>query len=333
MPPDPDIQDQMLELIYGLLADNEAERLRAKIGSDAELARLYEQVRETAAILGDAARLQSPRLVLAQPPAVAPAGGEPPPAWRIVEAAGPPPWSRGLLGRHRAASILILLSAFGWSQHRAQTADRVANSQLRVTGPSLIHAKVDQRYTISTLSVTGRPIPAKVSFAVVSPAGSRLLAHTEQTDEAGKLSRPSPPIWTCPRRSGWKSSPIPESPRVGRKPPVCPEAGACDFAVSVDKPGYRPGETVRYRSVTLSRYHLAVADPAALEFEIFDPLGRSMARFGSDPAREGVASGSFALPSDAGEGRYTLLVRASGAVPHGASSAWSSEPRRRCVPN
>lgn len=317
MPPDPDIQDQMLELIYGLLADNEAERLRAKIGSDAELARLYEQVRETAAILGDAARLQSPRLVLARPPAVAPASGEPPPAWRIVEAAGPPPWSRGAYWAvTAAASILILLSAFGWSQHRAQTADSSGEQlRLRVTGPSLIHAKVDQRYTISTLSVTGRPIPAKVSFAVVSPAGSRLLAHTEQTDEAGKLEVTIPADLDLPEEvrleivaDTGKARESAESRLFVLKPGLA-------TSVSVDKPGYRPGETVRYRSVTLSRYHLAVADPAALEFEIVDPLGRSMARFGSDPAREGVASGSFALPSDAGEGRYTLLARASGAVP------------------
>ncbi len=317
MPPDPDIQDQMLELIYGLLADNEAERLRAKIGSDAELARLYEQVRETAAILGDAARLQSPKLVLSQPPAGAPAGGEPPAAWRIVEAAGPPPWSRGAYWAvTAAASILILLSAFGWSQHRAQTADSSGEQlRLRVTGPSLIHAKVDQRYTISTLSVTGRPIPAKVSFAVVSPAGSRLLAHTEQTDEAGKLEVTIPADLDLPEEvrleivaDTGKARESAESRLFVLKPGLA-------TSVSVDKPRYRPGETVRYRSVTLFAIPLGGCRSRGPGFRSLRSARPADGTLGSDPAREGVASGSFALPSGAGEGLYTLLARASGAVP------------------
>ena len=315
MPPDPDIQDRMLELIYGLLADNEAERFRTEIGSDAELARLYEQLRETAAILGDAARLQSPRLAFARPPAAAPAGDEPPPAWRIVEAADPPPWSRGAYWAvTAAATVLILLSAFGWNRHRAQTADASGEQlRLRVTGPALIHAKVDQRYTVSTLSATGRPIPAKVSFALVSPAGSRLLAHTEQTDEGGKLQVTIPAELDLPEEVRLEI--IADTGRARESAEsrlFVLQPGLATF-VSVDKPSYRPGETVRYRSVTLSRYHLAVAEPTALEFEVVDPLGRPMARFGSDAAREGVLSGSFELPSGADEGRYTLVARASGA--------------------
>ncbi len=214
MPPDPDIQDQMLELIYGLLADNEAERLRAKIGSDAELARLYEQVRETAAILGDAARLQSPRLVLARPPAVAPAGGEPPPAWRIVEAAGPPPWSRGAYWAVTAAASILILPLRLWLEPASCTNGRL---EWRTAAAARDGAIVDPREGRSTLHDFhplghGAADSRQSQFCRGFTCRFAPLGPHEQTDEAGKLEVTIPADLDLPRRSGWKSSRIPGKP-------------------------------------------------------------------------------------------------------------------------
>lgn len=311
----PEMRDQLLELIFGLLADEQAAELRARIAADAELARAYEEVRETAAVLGEAARLQSPRIALARPATGTPADIAPPSASRSAET-GPPPWSRGAHWFVAAASgVLFLLSLVGWNQHRSRTADSGGEQlRLRVMGPSLIQAEVDNRYTVTTTSAAGRPVPAKVSFALVSPAGARLLGHTEETDKDGRLEVTISADLDLPEEVRLEivadTGKLHESAgsRLFVRPPQLMTS------VTVDKPAYRPGETVRYRSVTLSRFRLEVAGPTALEFEVLDPLGKAIARFGSEPANHGVAAGSFELPSGAAEGRYTLVARAGGGL-------------------
>ncbi|MBI1831143.1 MAG: hypothetical protein HYR84_06810 [Planctomycetes bacterium] len=95
--------------------------------------------------------------------------------------------------------------------------------------------------------------------------------------------------------------------------------------LATDRPNYAPGETVRFRSLTLERFHLKPAQERLhLRYRIVDPRGAEVynrefagAVVGKDqeplvgPKGEELhclGVGDFALPPDAADGKYTLAV-------------------------
>ena len=73
---DPETQKRLLDLVYDLLPEEEADELRRQIDSDAELARAYEEARQSSRLFAEAARLESPKIAWKRPP-VAPAAPRP----------------------------------------------------------------------------------------------------------------------------------------------------------------------------------------------------------------------------------------------------------------
>ena len=96
--------------------------------------------------------------------------------------------------------------------------------------------------------------------------------------------------------------------------------------LAIDRPMYRPGETVRFRSLTLERFSLKPPDQDFhLRYRILGPRGEevfirevaSQVVAGKDNAKingpggqplRGLGTGDFTLPVDSPEGLYTLLV-------------------------
>ena len=101
--------------------------------------------------------------------------------------------------------------------------------------------------------------------------------------------------------------------------------------LTTDRPMYRPGETVRFRSLTLERFSLKPAQQKFhLRYRIVGPRNveifnkevatKLLAPDKNDPAKKtalkgpdgapvfGVGVGEFALPADLAEGEYTLQV-------------------------
>ena len=94
-----------------------------------------------------------------------------------------------------------------------------------------------------------------------------------------------------------------------------------------DKPMYQPGETVRFRSLTLDRFTFqSVRESLTLDFAIISPRGEQVFRQSApavvhDPetkqpltgpdgqALQGVGCGEFKLPDDLKGGEYTVQVR------------------------
>jgi hypothetical protein len=76
------------------------------------------------------------------------------------------------------------------------------------------------------------------------------------------------------------------------------------------KPVFRPGETVRYRSVTLARASLMAEPRMRVQYELLDPNGATVpGSVINTTAKQGVGVGRAAIPSDAYDGEYTLVVR------------------------
>lgn len=304
-------RDRLLELVFGLLPEGEADKLRAEIEEDAALAEAYAAIKADAELMGEGAKLQSPRIVLSRPD---PNGRENGPASVAPPATPGPdlaPWSRwAQWGLVAAASLLILFSMIGWSQRRSLLAGVGADQlRLQVTGPSQLQSSVDNRYLITTTSVTGRPVSANVHFAVYSADGTRLLGHTEKTTGDGTLQVFIPADVELPEtvriefEAGEETSrQVAESRLPVRHQPLL-------TYVRLDQRRYAPGETVHYRSVSLSRFQLEPEDEFPVHFEVLGPQGTHVE--GSEyqtSAKRGVASGEFAIPNSMPGGTYTLHV-------------------------
>ena len=77
--------------------------------------------------------------------------------------------------------------------------------------------------------------------------------------------------------------------------------------LELDRASYRPGETVYYRSLTVSRYGLAAAGTLPLEFEILDAKGSPLPdSLWAGLTNHGVGNGSFPLPVSLAAGTYLL---------------------------
>ena len=80
--------------------------------------------------------------------------------------------------------------------------------------------------------------------------------------------------------------------------------------LALDKPLYQPGETILYRSLTLSRFGLAAQRELPIELKILDPGGSIVAGSQQQGYTErGVASGALAIPAGLPGGKYTLVAR------------------------
>ena len=242
----------------------------------------------------------SPDHPRATPPLRAARGARSPWTWRAD-------WTVGV-----AAAVLLLTSLGGWLYHRAQLADLAADHlRLRVTGPARLRAGMATDYEVTTTSVTGQPIQAQVDFAVYSADGEQLRAHNEKTDEKdGRLTLTLPADLDV--GDGVKMQ-LSASHRQQR------EAVVTLFAVepvryatylASDRQVYRPGETVDYRSLTLSRFALTPDEEMLVRFEILDPAGAPVPGSQAEAmTRQGVAHGQFPISKQLPGGQYTLVAR------------------------
>ncbi len=306
---DPDLQSRMLEMIFGLLPDEEAEALRGEIEKDPALAEAYSEAKETAQLMGEATKLVSPRIALSRPEPNARNRPTPVESPAQQGSAETPPWDRwGHWVVVIAAGLLLAVSVLGWTRSRSHRAGGGSDSlRLLVTGPSEIQTSLDNRYSVTTTTAAGRPVSANVHFALYSPEGEQILGHTEKTDESGTLQIDVPAGDTFPREvrleiqaKGTRASQSESASVAVRREPFSTYLG-------LDRFRYAPGDVVRYRSVTLSRFHLEPTQEPTVQFEVLGPSGMPVEGAGQEvPTRRGVAAGEWHIPDDAPGGRYAL---------------------------
>jgi len=314
---DPETRQRLLELVYDLLPEAEAAELRQRIAADPELARAYAEAQRTAQLLADAARLPAPRIEWKRPaPAEKPVStpSEPP----VVRPAAPRPrkpavplarganWTVGI-----GAAALLVISLGGYWYHREQLAGIAAEHlRLVVTGPSQLTAGARAAFEIDTLAVTGEPMPAQVEFAVYAPDGKVLLKHNENSDEHGWLEVVVPSDLNVPHGSRLKVVAVRDdkAEEVDTRLAVDPVRYATHLVL--DKPLYQPGETIYYRSLTLSRFALAADRDVKIHFEILDPSGAVVPDSQSEGmTQRGVGNGAFAIPEQLAGGQYQFVAR------------------------
>ena len=220
-----------------------------------------------------------------------------------------------------AAVTLIMLSVGSYFYHRRQL-DSIATRYLRlvVAGPGQLQAGMPSRYDLLATTVTGEPLAtAPVDWSLSTADGRPPMDHQGPTDEQGRLTMVVPADMDLPRHA---HEPAQLSVTLGGSAnpstivlplPIEPERYLT--RLWLDRRSYRPGDTVYYRSLTLSRYGLAAGPTLPVEFEILEPNSPPLP--GSRVVGltdHGVGNGSFRLPDGLAAGVYTLVARGAGGI-------------------
>jgi hypothetical protein len=182
--------------------------------------------------------------------------------------------------------------------------------RLIVTGPSRLQAGAAATYTVSTRSIGGGPLPAEIEVVLGAPDGSRLKAYKETADEHGLLQVVIPAGLELPARPRLSVVAQHRESREIAETTLAVEPDRRVTYLAIDRPLYRPGETVRYRSLTLSRFRLTAERPTPVHFEIRGSNGTVVPGSPRDTLDDrGVAAGTFVIPNELAAGRYALVAR------------------------
>ena len=214
-----------------------------------------------------------------------------------------------------SALVLIVVSLGSYLYHRRQL-DAIAAGHLRlvVTGPAELQAGAPAEYSVTTTTVTGEPLPAQIELALYSPDGKRLLGEKELGDEKGRVQMIVPADMALPARLPSQAQLKVVATRGQKREEVKTTLAVRPVRyvtrLTLDQPKYRPGETVYYRSLTLSRFGLAADRSLPVQFEVLDPAGAAIAASRHEGITDhGVGNGALPLPKELAEGRYTLVAR------------------------
>lgn len=299
------LHQQMLELAYDLLPAEEAAALQARIDADPELAQQYAAVGEQVALLGRAARLETPPVVLTRP------------AKRAKVSAGDASATRGRAMRvvHWTAAIaasvlLLIVAAQHWRANRQRAAIAHNHVQMVLTGTQFVSPEAGGVYHLAARTAAGDPITTDVEYALYAPSGAKLLGERGRTDSEGRLAIEVPPGVDVPRGARLEVLAAGGDAVARLQLPLTATGPKYATYLSLDKPLYQPGETMYYRSLTLSRFSLHSDIEAPIRFEILDPSGAVVADSQVEGVTlHGVGNGSFAIAGHLPGGQYTLVAK------------------------
>jgi hypothetical protein len=210
---------------------------------------------------------------------------------------------------------------------------------LDVQGPATALAGAPNEYTLAVRNADGTPVaqPLTMEALVSDASGTELYRKSfdlNPTKGPSKLALPNS-VWTKVKNGSDVSLKLSATDRTGTKSELTEslrmQAPSYTTFLTTDKPMYRPGEPLYFRSLTLDRLRLLPPEAdVALNFQITAPDGSvvpgsqlsGLARastslndgsiapiLGPDgkPIR-GVGTGQFTLPETLTGGEYTLTV-------------------------
>ena len=306
-------RQRLLELVYEVLPEDEAAELWRQIETDSEMARAYADARRTAGLMAEAATVKAPRIERRRhEQSGAAADSLRSKATARAAQRRPTPWVRGTsLAVGLTAAVLLLASIVGLSWQRGQLRQLATeNLRLLVTGPARFYSGAANHYSLLTTSVTGEPVAAQVELALNATNGKQLFLQNAWTDPSGRLELAIPADVHLPSRVALKISATCQGKTESLAMPLDVEPTRYATQLFLDKPHYRPGETVYYRSLTLSPFGLAAEREFPLQFEILDPGGNAIPGSSlSGMTTQGVGNGSFRLPENLAGGTYWLLCK------------------------
>ncbi len=311
-----DLQQQLWELVYDLLSDDDTVALQERIASDPDVARAYDAVKQELELVAQAAKLDTEPISLAAPADERERTTKPLAStkrqWRRSRHAA---WLVGL-----TAAVLLLVTVVLYvrpnspirsvaaRQAEQDIADRFVRT--KISGPSQLTKGIDNYYTVSTTAIDGRPQVADVSYHLYDTrTGELTLQRNDTTNENGKLLVTLPPD-KFTSRSRLEIETRQDSETIGKlEAHLGVDEVQHETYLTTDKPLYRPGETVMFRSLTLSRFGLRDDRDLPVQFEIRDPAGTTVPESRHNGiTNHGVGNGAFTIDTNRPGGMYTLVA-------------------------
>ena len=342
---DEDLRQTLLELHYGLLEDDEAVALKRRIETEPKVASLWANTLVVAGKFAEAAKIgdsteQSKSSFEGgasesstpathdthRSTATAPAASGDSPA-ADAHSTGPSSDSGssrflplGLGSLATAATIAIALCGIRyWGQlPPSPEADlRVsvrpvagANSKARNEFLVAVGPRSEQQSGNDSFDASMPFVPATISFQVLSK-GATLFLGTAESSASGPCRISVPDRVAIPGDAVLHvdASPVGRDDQMIRLT-VPLEPTRCLTFLSTDRPVYRPGETLFYRSVTLNRRTLASHLDVPIRYELADASGAAVQGALIEGVTErGVGNGAFIIPESAPGGTYQLMAK------------------------
>jgi hypothetical protein len=212
----------------------------------------------------------------------------------------------------------------------AKRAVRERHVQLIVTGPAAFQGNAPNIYHIETKNLNQQPAPVQLSARVVDET-QKVVYEEKDVQSPGDYRLILPRHLALTAKSQYSLEVVAQAENEGSSPIRIAEKLALDGPVYVthlvtDKPMYRPGEVVSFRSLTLDRFSLKpAAEDLRLVYTLTHPSGkeevlltgssRLVDRRGVEmvgpllkPVR-GIGAGEYAIDPRAPGGEYTLTVK------------------------
>jgi hypothetical protein len=325
-----ELREQMWELCYDLLPSDQREALIGRIKSDPQVARLYAEVRLQADLVGFAAKVEDPSLILSGQQEELPAGDLAAAGGRCKEAAVTPlersasshagRWEANWL-TGAAALVLFGLIALGYSSpfHSEQ---RLAETLLvtEIDVPAAMHAGLSDELRLRSKSAQGNAVASEVDITIRDSSGQVRFHDVVATDSEGrgKVAIPGPAIVTgaqivaaarsakaaayADRFAGDATPGDASANRLTARLPVRSEPPLVYYLF--DQPVAVPGQTVSYGVMSLDRFTLQPSAPLPDQVE-----GASAGALPLQPegtAEGAIAEGTFIVPADSSDDEAAL---------------------------
>jgi hypothetical protein len=225
------------------------------------------------------------------------------------------PWARRTNWTVLITAIVLLgISVGGYWYHRRQIADIAAEHlRLVVTGPSVLYSGAAAEYLVRTTSVTGKGVPAQIGFTLYASEEKVLWVHKEKAPENGTM-RVSVPVEHIATENSLESvrlevTAIYRDQLAQARARLAVEPAEYVAQLVADRKSYQPGDTIYYRTLTLSRFSLAADRRTTIQFEIFGPDGKPLPNAARRSTTErGICGGEFVIPEKQSPGQYVLTA-------------------------
>lgn len=284
--------EELLQYRFGCHEDPAG--LERRMQDDPEWMRLMGEADDAAALLSRAARAEGPRVpfddlaqttedVLDEPTRRFP--------WRRVFAAA-------------AALVVLVVAGFvaraAWSGSHLQELEQRPH-RLVLSGPSSIPDASPASFRIETWNTFGAPMPAELRWRLADEDGEVLLGDVVRSNGSYDLAIP-------PRLKAHGVLTVEaEDASLTSSLELTAGGGAPLAHLTVDKPMFRPGETVYLRALILDRLSLRARE-GGFRFRIVDAQGAVQEKVGLR-LDHGVAAMRWTVPPGAAGGRYGFELR------------------------
>lgn len=290
-----EIEQQLWELVYGLLSEEETRELQQRIRSDRQLARKYAEICLQADLVASASKLPAPPAELSvsaidptsKPAAKSPSfTKKPAPSTSVSQKSKVQPWiDRGLLVL--AASLLLLMVGVGPQALKKVDTESVAfhYPHIKMTTDRPMIEAISSQLKVTLSDATGKPMSLPTRAQVVTPMGEVANIPVTPGRELGELSLPLARNVVVP---GSKLQ-VQVDGLPKQEVPLPIQSNPVEDVVVLEKSVASPGETLHFFAYGRHAIGGEITKPSADSIRLFGISNAKDAKQAADPMLEATA--------------------------------------------